>query len=79
LDQHHMEVSMRSFTVICHWEGRDEYEADADEITVSAESAAEAVAKARKQWRLTHGAEWPHLKLAETFVLTDKRIQESSP
>jgi len=74
-----MEVSMRSFTVICHWEGRDEYEADADEITVSAESAAKAVAKARKQWRLTHGAEWPHLKLTESVVLTKKIIQENSP
>ena len=70
---------MRSYTVICQWEGRDQYEADADEISVSADSPAEAIAKARKQWRLTFGADYPHLKLTETFILTDKIIQENSP
>jgi hypothetical protein len=70
----HMEVSMRRFTVVCHWEGADQWEADADEITVSAESAAKAIAKARKQWRLTFGAEWPHLRLTESFILTKQNI-----
>ena len=70
---------MRSYTVVCHWEGRDRYEMDADEITVSADSEAEAIAKARKKWRLTFGAEWPHLKLSKSFILTKKVIQENSP
>jgi hypothetical protein len=73
-----MEVSMRRYTVVCHWEGSDQWEADADEITVSAESAAKAIAKARKQWRLTFGAEWPHLRLTDSFIVTNKIIQESS-
>ena len=67
---------MRSYTVICHWEGRDQYEMDADEVVVSANSAAEAVAKARKQWRLTFGAQWPHLKLVQTQVLTKKVLEK---
>lgn len=61
---------MRSYTVVCHWEGRDRFEMDADEIVVSADSAANAIAKARKQWRLTFGVQWPHLRLVETAILT---------
>lgn len=68
---------MRAYTVICHWEGADQYEMDADEITVSAESPAEAVAKARKQWRLTFGAQYPHLRLVETVILTKDMILKS--
>jgi len=68
---------MRAYTVICHWEGADQYEMDADEITVSAESAAEAVAKARKQWRLTFGSQYPHLRLVETAILTNEIIRNS--
>jgi len=71
-----MEVSMRSYTVICHWEGSDQWEMDADEITVSAESAAKAVAKARRRWRLTFGAQWPHLRLVQTEVLTKKVLDK---
>jgi hypothetical protein len=71
-----MEVSMRRFTVVCHWQGRDQWEADADEVVVSANSAAEAVAKARRQWRLTFGAQWPHLKLKQAEVLTKKVLEK---
>ena len=67
---------MRSFTVVCHWQGRDQWEADADEVVVSANSAAEAVAKARRQWRLTFGAQWPHLKLEKAEVLTKKVLEK---
>lgn len=74
----HKEVlSMRRFTVICHWEGSDQWEADADEVVVSADSAAEAVAKAKKQWRLTFGVQWPHLRLVETVVLTKEIVHVS--
>jgi predicted TIM-barrel fold metal-dependent hydrolase len=62
--------------VICHWQGRDQWEADADEVVVSANSAAEAVAKARKQWRLTFGSQWPHLKLEQAEVLTRKVLEK---
>lgn len=67
---------MRSFTVVCHWQGRDQWEADADEVVVSANSASEAVAKARKQWRLTFGAQWPHLKIEQAEVLTKKVLEK---
>jgi hypothetical protein len=69
----HKEVlSMRSYTVVCQWQGRDQWEADADEVVVSADSPAEALTKAKKKWRLTFGAQWPHLKLVEAEVLTRK-------
>ena len=64
---------MRSFTVVCQFEGRDQWDMGADEIVVSADSAAEAVAKAKKKWRLTVGAEWPHLRLIKAEVL-DKKL-----
>ena len=67
---------MRSYTVVCHWQGRDQWEADADEVVVSANSAAEAVAKAKMQWRLTFGAQWPHLKLEQAEVLTKKVLEK---
>jgi len=67
---------MRRFTVVCHWQGRDQWEADADEVVVSANSAVEAVAKARKQWRLKFGAQWPHLKLEQAEVLTKKVLEK---
>jgi hypothetical protein len=71
-----MEVSMRRYTVVCHWEGSDQWEADADEIVVSAESAAQAAAKARRQWRLTFGVQWPHLRLVKAVVLTKKVLEK---
>lgn len=70
---------MRRYTVVCQWEGRDQYEMDADEISVSADSPVEAIAKANKKWRLTFGADYPHLKLSKSFILTKKIIQENSP
>lgn len=70
---------MRSYTVVCHWEGRDRYEADADEITVSADSPAEAISKARKKWRLTFGVDYPHLRLTESFIITNEVVHQHSP
>ena len=61
---------MRKYTVICHWRGKSELEADADEIVVYAESSSAAIQKARKKWRLDVGARWPHLLLTETSILT---------
>jgi len=68
-----MEVlSMRSFTVVCQFEGKDQWDMGADEVVVSADSPAEAITKAKKKWRLTFGAQWPHLKLVEAEVITKK-------
>ena len=60
---------MRSYTVVCHWEGADQYEMNADEIVVSADSPAEAAWKATKKWRQSFGIDWPHLKLVGTEIV----------
>lgn len=48
---------------------------DADEIFVFADSDDEAASIARKRWRLTIGAEWPHCRLIRTTVMTEKRME----
>lgn len=65
---------MRKYTVVCEWS--DAGVEDADEVVVHADSAAEAIAKAKKKWRLTIGAEWPHCRLVRSFLLTPARIAE---
>ena len=71
---------MPKYAVVCEWSdagpsGIDAVE-DADEVVVHADSANEAIAKARKKWRLTIGAEWPHCRLTNAFVLTAKKLAE---
>lgn len=66
---------MPRFTVICEWRDSGEVE-DADEIVVYADSPEAALDKARKKWRLTIGAEWPHCRLTTAFVLTQKNLAE---
>ena len=65
---------MRKYTVVCEWS--DAPVEDADEVVVHADSASEAVAKAKKKWRLTIGAEWPHCRLTKAFVLTPEKLAE---
>lgn len=43
---------------------------DSDEVRVSAETAAEAIRKARTTWRMTIGAKWPHCRIAQSKILT---------
>ena len=64
---------MRNYTVVLEWIDRADGEGDADEIRVSAPSEAEAISKARKEWRLTIGAEWPRCKLQRAWVLTQEK------
>ena len=66
---------MRKYTVICEWE-LDASTFDADEFVVHADSASSAIAKAKKKWRLTIGAEWPNCRLTKCFVLTAKKLME---
>ena len=71
---------MPKYTVICEWSdagptGGYAVE-DADEIVVHADSANEAIAKAKKKWRLTIGAQWPNCRLTKCFVLTAKKLAE---
>ena len=62
---------MRRFTVIVDW--TDGETIDADEVVVFANSAAEAISKARQKWRMTIGAQWPHCRLDRAWILTPSR------
>ena len=67
----------RRFRVVCEWiDSQDNHVLDADEIQVSAESAAQAISAAKRQWRLTIGAVWPSCRLEKVWVVTPTR-QES--
>jgi hypothetical protein len=63
---------MRKYTVVVEW-SEEGGESDADEVSVSAESAEQAVAKARAKWRMTIGAEWPHCRILRAWVLTPQK------
>jgi len=60
----------RRYCVLIDWvDGEVE---DTDEIAVFADSAAEAITKARKRWRLTIGVRYPTCRIVESTVLTPK-------
>ena len=64
----------RRFMVVCEWsDSQDNDHMDSDEIQVWAESAAGAVQKAMKKWRLTIGAEWPQCRLTRSWAMTPRR------
>lgn len=65
---------MRKYTVIVEWSGRaDEF--DADEIVVFADSPYAAEGKARRKWRVTIGARWPHLMISKVRVFTPSQLK----
>ena len=58
----------RKHLVIIDWiDGKVE---DSDEITVFADSPAEAIRKAREKWRLTIGAKWPCCRITDSKILS---------
>lgn len=63
---------MPRYTIVCEWTDSGEI-LDADEIIVVADSPETALAKARKKWRMTIGAEWPNCRLSRTFLLTQHK------
>jgi hypothetical protein len=64
----------RRYAVVCEWtDTRDESVLDADEIQVFAENAEEAARSARRQWRLTIGADWPSCRLERIWISTPAR------
>lgn len=72
---------MRQFTVVVEWadsgaRGGHSVE-DADEVVVYADTAAQAIDKARKKWRMTIGAEWTHCRLIRAFVLKPAKLAKS--
>ena len=73
---------MRKYTVVCEWsdagpKGGIAVE-DAEDVVVHADSAGEAIAKAKKKGRWTVGPEWPTCRLTNAFVTTPKKIAEMS-
>jgi hypothetical protein len=61
-------AGLRKRLVILEWiDGKVE---DCDEIFVFAETDDEAISIAKKRWRLTVGAEWPHCRLRRAYVMT---------
>ena len=64
----------RRFRVVCEWtDSRDDYVLDADEIQVTAESAAQAISAAKRPWSLTIGAIWPSCRLEKVWIVTPTR------
>jgi hypothetical protein len=59
--------------VIVEWTDGDI--ADCDEIFVFAFSDEDAERIARKRWRLTIGAEWPHCRLNRAYVMSKERLR----
>jgi hypothetical protein len=64
----------RKHTVIIDWEDRGVE--DADEIVVFADSAAQAVQKAKKKWRMTIGVRWPHCRIVAAKAYTRQELQK---
>jgi hypothetical protein len=61
----------RRYTVVCEWQStHSDCEFDADEIQVVADSAASAIQKAREKWAASIGAEWPHIRLEQAWILS---------
>lgn len=63
-------MTRRKFTLAVHWDDRGIQ--DADEVVVYADSEEAAKSAARAKWRMTIGAQWPHLRVTEIVVLTPK-------
>ena len=61
----------RRFTVIVDW--TDGEVADADEVVVFADSAEEAISRAKQKWRMTIAAQWPHCRLDKVWILSPSR------
>jgi hypothetical protein len=66
-------AGFRKRLVILEWMDRDIE--DCDEIFVFAEADDEAIAIAKKRWRLTIGAEWPHCRLKRAYVMTKSEVR----
>lgn len=64
----------RKHVVIIDWDDRGVE--DADEIVVFADSAAQAVQKAREKWRLTIGIKWPQCRIVEAKAYTRQELQK---
>jgi hypothetical protein len=65
-------MAQRKFVVLVDWIDGDVE--DSDEIVVFADDAERAVLAARRKWKMTIGAEWPHCRILQSKVLTRSRL-----
>lgn len=66
-------MTRRKFVLAVMWDDRGVE--DADEVVVYADSAAAAKSAARAKWRMTIGAQWPHLIVTDVVHLTPKKLR----
>lgn len=63
------------YTVLVDWHDNDVE--DTDEIQVNgAKSALSAISKAKRAWRLTYGAKYPHCRITRIRILTDSLLRQ---
>lgn len=67
-------MAKRLRIVLIDWVDRDHF--DTDEIRIYAESNASAIVAAKRKWRLTVGAAWPHCHIEKVEILTPERLRE---
>lgn len=64
-------MARRRFSVGISWDDRGVE--DTDIVTVYADDVGEAKLQARKKWRMTIGAEWPHCKMTEVWIFAPEK------
>lgn len=64
---------LTKWTVAIDWD--DLGVIDTDEVVVFAESEECAKFAAKKKWRLTIGAKWPHCRVTRVWILTPSEHQ----
>jgi len=66
-------MAQRRHTVLIDWIDGDVE--DADEITVFAENENEAVFKAKSNWRVTIGAQWPQCRITRARAMLNSEVK----
>jgi len=65
-------MAQRKFVVAVDWIDGDVE--DTDEIVVFAEDAERAMLAAKRKWKMTIGAQWPHCRFVEMKILTRRTM-----
>jgi hypothetical protein len=65
-------MAQRKFVVLVDWIDGDVE--DSDEIVVFAEDAERAILSAKRKWKMSIGAAWPHCRIVELKILPPSRL-----
>ena len=65
-------MAQRKFVVLVDWIDGDVE--DSDEIVVFAEDAERAILSAKRKWKMSIGAQWPHCRIEQLKILTPGRL-----